>query len=261
MLILISSFSSILITQSYSLPLNGVLLVPQVMDNVPKIDGLWTTPLEWADASETQLKNELNQTAYLRLKHNSTFVFVLIDFVTDHTQSSYDLACVAFDSLDDGGDIPQRDDYLIGMVGVASGFDSYQGTGINGTPQASWMRKGFVGFYAEKGFSGQNNPYDVSSHRIYEFQVNCEVLGEAMQYGFYVFVCDYHSQTLLEWPEGAGGKQLSWNNQDVRNVPPPPTNWGSIENHFIPEFSTPIGIFAATTCVGTIIFSKRKYHI
>ncbi len=45
------------------------------------------TANEWTDASETVLQNEFGWTAYLRIKHNRTQIFILLDFITDQSYS------------------------------------------------------------------------------------------------------------------------------------------------------------------------------
>src|SRR5665647_2158248 len=94
-----------------SMPANGVLQVPYSADE-PTVDGQWSTPSEWNDASEYKLSQGETLTAYFRLQNNDTHFFMLVDFISDQHQSGYDDLWVMFDTLDDGGNVPSQDDYL-----------------------------------------------------------------------------------------------------------------------------------------------------
>lgn len=180
----------------FSLSANGQIHAPY-SSNIPELDGQWSTSTEWLDASETRIENQQNMTAILRIMHNSEYIFVLLDFITDFTRSTYDLAGICFDTLDDGGDTPKTDDYLFGILaGQAPTFVyTYQGTGMDD----GWGLTSLYGVWGRAGFSETNDPYEPGmSHRIYEWQVPCKVLGQASFYGFYAFVCDYHTETLLK---------------------------------------------------------------
>lgn len=79
------------------------------------IDGRWTTPDEWSDASLTVIPvyrdSALNGTGCLYAKHNATDFFFLVDFVSA-TQliPSSDYASITIDSLHNDGNSPQTDD-------------------------------------------------------------------------------------------------------------------------------------------------------
>lgn len=68
----------------------------------PQIDGRWTSKTEWADASETRIVDE-KSTAYLRMKHDGIFLYVLIDFISDQgPEKSGDFALLCFDTEKQG---------------------------------------------------------------------------------------------------------------------------------------------------------------
>ncbi|MDH7563684.1 MAG: hypothetical protein QHH24_02205 [Candidatus Bathyarchaeota archaeon] len=227
---------------AHALVVNGGLQALFSSD-IPTIDGQWTTANEWTDASETRLENTVNMTGYLRVKHNFTCIFILLDFATDYTRSTYDIGGVCFDRLDNGGVLPQSDDYLFGIQAgqTPAQVDVFQGTGTGQYPRDAWARVSLVDVEGKANYSHVNDPYEGSiDHRIYEFQIPCKYLGAAEDYGFYVFACDYHSNSMLEWPLGAGG---NWTRmQPLFNVPPSPQNWGAVTDNFIPEF--PLNTFA-----------------
>lgn len=245
---------------TYSISTNGCIQVP-FSSNIPIIDGQWSTSTEWMDTSETKLENEFNQTAYLRIKHNMTQIFVLIDFVTDHSSSTYDQGGICFDTSNNGGDLPQDDDYLFGILAGQSPkqVDMYKGTASGEKPADAWVRIFLPEVIGRASFSSLNDPYEGSrNHRIYEFCIPCKYLDVASNYGFYAFVCDWHNDTLLEWPKDSGG---IWERGPVGayTIPPSPQNWGDINGDFVPEFPTflvPL-LFMLATLLTTIVYRRR----
>lgn len=209
--------------------------------NIPVIDGRWTTPTEWADATEIKVENgSTGQTLYIRLKYNGTYLYVLLDFVTDYTPSTYDYGGICFDTKDDGGILAAWDDFsFIQLVGQVNFLYIFQGTGTGNTTGESWMIARYQAHPETEGmggFSGINDPYQGKAHRIIEFRIPRDGSRRNwfevdFHYGFYAFVSDYHSETLLEWPIGAGGKNIRLT-QTIggigMDVPPAPERWGDI---------------------------------
>lgn len=224
-----------------SLSANGTINVPY-STNVPTIDGAWTTPTEWQVASENVISNENNWTAYLRIEHNGTYLFVLIDFISDQSNSSSNNAWIYFDTKDDGGTLPQTDDYSFD----STGFRQINGSAappqwVNITPPA--------GAVMAKGFSHLNDPYDnTTDHEIYEFRVPCSFLGGGHIYGFYAVVMDSSTYTILHWPVASAD-------------PSDPNLWGDIYSgtQFVPELSLSsiIPLLLSITFVTTVL-SRRK---
>ncbi|MBS7632967.1 hypothetical protein KEJ15_05020 [Candidatus Bathyarchaeota archaeon] len=245
-----------------ALVVNGELQVLFSLD-IPTIDGQWTTATEWTDASETKLENTVNMTGYLRVKHNSTCIFILLDFATDYSRSTYDLVGVCFDRFDNGGILPQSDDYLFGIQAgqTPSQVDIFQGTGTGEQPRDAWTRVFLFDVEGRANYSHVNDPYEGTlDHRTYEFQIPCKYLGAAEGYGFYAFACDYHSNSMLEWPLNAGG---NWTRmQPLFNVPPSPQNWGTMADNFIPEFSSNIfALLLILAVLAATLVNKKKFRL
>src|SRR3972149_7816099 len=140
-----------------SLPINGVAYVPY-SQNAPKIDGLWTTPTEWTDATIIKVDDiSTGWTIYLGLQYNRTHIFVLLDFVRDKTSSTHDFGGIFFDSKDDGGNLAGQDDFgLVITPGPPDLTSIFQGTGSGNTTGEAWTEI-FVRPYDELykgGFSG-----------------------------------------------------------------------------------------------------------
>lgn len=202
----------------------------------PIIDGKWTTPEEWIDATKTTIEKE-NHKANIWIKHNQKQIFILLDFITDFTSSTFDQAGICLDTRDDGGALPQKDDYLFSLRGAVNVLEAFQGTEVGDKPEEAWTSS-LMPFNTtgSKGYDGNNNPDEQKAHRIYEFQISIQSFPEGTRYGFYVFLCDWHTNySLIEWPKNAGGNWSKPTMPVATQVPPAPQNWGAIKDHFIPE--------------------------
>ncbi len=210
--------------------------------NSPIIDGQWTTSTEWTDSNEQRVINS-GLTAYIRTKHNSSHLFILVDFVSDQTGGSldsiatYDYCGIFFDTLNDGGSFPKSDDYLLSHYYsskyATSGLKAYvaRGTGLD-KEGSDWTEIPIApGFSLVRGTSSLNNPYESKPHRVYEASVPMAVLGDE-SIGFYVFVRDANVGvglvgTILEYPLGAGGKTIR-SDAMADLIAPAPENWGPL---------------------------------
>jgi hypothetical protein len=243
-----------------SIPSNGSINIPY-SDRAPTIDGMWTNSSEWSDAKLIELSEKLgngvNMTANVRLKNNGTYVFVLIDFVTDFVSNTYDQGGVCFDTRNDGGNLPQSDDYLFSLLaGQAPSFlYTFVGTGSGSKPGDAWSLTVIPEPVGQAGF-GKGQYGNDTAHRIYEFQIPCTVWSATSSYGFYVYVFDYYTGAFLEWPVGAGGGWTQIAEGAPQYVPPSPEHWGSIEGAFVPEFhSWPVflGVTIALTSIAVLL--------
>ncbi len=258
-------FISYMNTTTKALSTNGCIEIP-FSARTPTIDGKWTQQNEWSDAKEITLKREeQNHTVYIFIKHNTTHLFVLIDFLTDFTQSSYDKAGICLDTNENGGQLPEPDDYLFSLCGTVYGVplppEIYRGTGHGENLEDAWIPHQIYNCQGKIGFTGENDPYENEKHRIYEFQINLKFFPETNHYGVYIFVCDYHTNySLLEWPENAGGKWEKPSNPDPKQIPPPPDNWGSIKDHFIGE-KFDIACFMLTAGALTFLISRFRRNV
>ena len=203
----------------------------------PNVDGQWTTPTEWSDASEYKISNGAS-TAYLRTKENSNYLFILVDFTTDQTGSTsdsistFDYCGLFFDSSNDGGLYPKTDDFFLSHYYISStyksGLQTYvsQGTGLdkdNGWKQIDIPQ----GFVLERGFSSANDPYlNSKNHRIFEASIPMSYF-EGNATGFYLFVRDANSGALLEFPLNSGGKSAR-SDSTADAIAPAPEKWGTL---------------------------------
>jgi hypothetical protein len=219
-------------------PGNASINVPH-STNAANIDGQWTISSEWTDASEFKLFTG-DSNAYFRSKENSSYLFLLVDFVSDQTGSlsdsiaTFDYCGFFFDVANDGGFYPKSDDYFLSHYYISStyksGLQTYvsQGTGSN-KEDNNWKQiETPQGFILERGFSSTNDPYQSSkNHRIYEAAVPLSFFNYGNLTGFYLFVRDANSGLLLEFPHNAGGESIR--SDSMANViAPKPESWGTL---------------------------------
>jgi len=205
------------------------VIIPQSYEGA-EIDGLWTTKTEWTDSSELEI-NDKDLSAYVRAKHNQAYVYLLIDFVSDHgLEASGDFAVVCFDTQNNAGNAPLPDDYCFYRVTRTGDFIDgiIQGNGVDWTvlQEADTWDPYDEKFDAAISSSHMNDPYDsINTHVIYEFRIPIESYGFNEEMGFYTYVNDAYTKEFIEWPANAGGKQFKF---IVKDVLPVPDKWGDL---------------------------------
>jgi hypothetical protein len=224
--VIVFLLSSIIIIWS-SLPANNVLQVPYSAD-VPTVDGQWSTPSEWNSASEYKFtQGDVAQlVAYFRLENNGTHLFILVDFISDQSQSGYDDLAVMFDTKDDGGNAPSQDDYR--FICKNDSVRVSQGTGQPSQPgQDSWSR---VNTQPESkysvGFSHTNDPYEnQNDHETHELCIPLSFLTTNKNIGFWVEVSNGNSG-YVSWPVHIS--KVPYKAGSLIVSPPLPRDWGDI---------------------------------
>lgn len=205
------------------------LIIPESRESV-EVDGLWTTKTEWTDSSELKISDE-ELSAYVRAKHNQAYVYLLIDFLSDHgLEASGDFAVVCFDTKNNAGNAPLSDDYCFYRVTRTGDFMDgiIQGNGMDWTvlQEAETWDPYDEKFDAAISSSHMNDPYDsVNNHVIYEFRIPIESYGLNEEMEFYVYVNDAYTKEFIEWPIDAGGKDFKL---IVKDVVPAPDKWGDL---------------------------------
>ena len=66
-------------------------------ENEVKIDGKWTTPGEWADASEFSNIRGKREFGYILVKDSNQFLYVMIDYIADETLDEKDRGGIRLD--------------------------------------------------------------------------------------------------------------------------------------------------------------------
>jgi hypothetical protein len=252
-----------------SMPANGVLQVPYSAD-VPTVDGKWSTPSEWNDASEYKLSQGKTLTAYFRLQNNGTHFFMLVDFISDKHQSGYDDLWVMFDTLDNGGNVPSQDDYL--FMCKNNSIRVRQGTGQSGQPgQESWGR-----FNTEPeskysvGFSHINDPYENQhDHETHELSIPLSFLTANKTIGFWAEVSEGETSGYVSWPVHIS--KVPYKEGFLIVSPPLPFDWGDIAidasptttptpTPSVPEFSWLALLLLIASILLVSVATKRFKH-
>ena len=81
------------------------------LTNEITIDGKWTNSEEWNDTIEEVLFfGKGSGEAYLHVKHDSEYLYVLVDFITYKDTKTGDGCLIVLDTKNDGGLSIQSDD-------------------------------------------------------------------------------------------------------------------------------------------------------
>jgi hypothetical protein len=154
------------------------------------IDGKWTSVDEWNDTLEESLIfSEGSGKAYLRVKHDINYLYILVDFVTYNDTKTGDGCIVVLDTKHDGGSSVQQDDLAV-LIRWNSPSEIYPAIQWGGW-YYNWE---FLpsNFEAKSSIESENNPYSNTPHVIFEFKIPKSSLNSSSTtLGFLVFViCD-----------------------------------------------------------------------
>jgi len=208
--LIVSAFIRVPITDAYK----GSLLCPLSKSTVT-VDGKWTNVEEWADAVERKMGFWKGWgECYFRAKHDSSTLYILVDFVSDTSPTVKDSATVAIDADHDGASSPQQDDF---RWNLGYGEDpSKLGSGYEqGEGEKTWLENwGAAPPYlvGAASMNGDNDPYTQRPHRIYEFSIPKEHLNRKA-IGLYVWAADKYSEAdeaQAAWPLSPHDNPSQW---------------------------------------------------
>lgn len=189
-------------------------IVAPRLTNIVVLDGKWTTPGEWTDAWESPMEyngygiRPNNGTAYIRVKHDVSYLYVLIDYVSDTTPRSSPLsgywegATVYFDPERNGGWEPQSNDYCYGLYTYPSG--EYHAKYIVKGGKWDWQHGDTSkGIRDSMAFSSNatNNLYSTRPHAIYELKIPLPGKSEV---DFFLGASDNDEKSYMTWPGKVG---------------------------------------------------------
>lgn len=227
-LFLIAVFSAFfMIPQVNAIEQNGVIMTP-FTESPPTIDGRWTTPTEWNDASETLVTSGSDQ-IYLRVKHDRDFVYVMIDVITEQltTATSKYGTQILFDTNNDGGYTRNTDDLRFPTYAFyENGLDktsptdpaNISGNTIDsGVGSEGWRDVPSPSNYQKRlGFSSTNDPYEPGrDHLIAEYKIPLLFLHKNDRYGFGIYYWSGDTTSTASSPK----KLTVWPPGLDRNVP------------------------------------------
>jgi len=222
----------------------------------PTIDGIWSFG-EWNDAPEYWITGP-GGTSYVRVKHNGSHLFMIIDSPWDTTNASvYDSEnlWVAFDTAHNRGSAPQTDDWLFDNPHSSKQVDmeSWNGTGTGWSDPT--FEPNATDYYAVGctlvpwgggGIGPQPSPHDATAHRIDEIMMPRQFVTTGNEAGLYILVVDdTNASKYVEWPSWAGGDSWGWPPFD--DPCPAPNAWGTL------LLQTKYGMYAPPLTVTPII--------
>lgn len=217
-------------------------------------DGKWSYQTEWKPSSLTRVESE-NSNFVIRYAHDYENLLILISVVSDTTPSRIsDKALVCIDSKNDGGNMPQVDDFCF-MAKVGSNTPiTLQGGGFNAFQGYYKKIENHPDLIAVGGISGEWDRYSKVPHSSYEFKIPLEIIGKSNSYGFFVAVHDPDSGNYFGWPTDAKLEKYPFI--------PIPEKWGQLvsPDKSIPEFDLPFLILLLAIAFVVLIsnlFSKK----
>jgi len=189
--------------------------------NAPKIDGAWTSPDEWLDATEFKVSYAHlggEELCVFRLKHDGSRLFILADLVTSRNpRSMYTEVLVGVDVNGQGGVTPQDDDYLFWMLftsesyGIVETILYSQGNGVAWVKPKYFTKICPVAGSGVGNYSGEENPYSSEAHWLCEMEISLRFLGAREIYGFYISAYNSDSSILFALPKaGSVERPESW---------------------------------------------------
>jgi len=183
---------------------SGDFLYSYVLVKPVTIDGAVGTG-EWADAYKQYLGG--NASTFIFIKHDSDFLYILLDVTNDTTQDNVDIGYLSFDigerliwDLEEQG----FSIYYYAPWGNYTKMHTIENHKICCHPEFNQTKH--PGLAGEGGFG--TSPDGPTNHTIFEFKIPFYMLppltgaaGESV--GLYILVYDYITLKYTDWPPGA----------------------------------------------------------
>lgn len=184
-----------IVPSAFALEQNGIIEMA-FTDEAPVIDGRWTTPNEWKDATVTEMSGGGNQ-VFLLIKHDRDFIYALFDAVSDQNKYGSGVggahtAVLAFDMNNDGGPLDKSAVFInYGVLFDGSGTDVSRQVEFNnfrvGDPNTNKLTSIFEPSSFDYAYSTNptNSAFEPGrEHYIHEFRVPISFLQKQDRYGF-----------------------------------------------------------------------------
>jgi hypothetical protein len=207
---------------------------------IPNIDGKYDTTLvkaidsagrtvmvdEWNDTSRQRMcpyfGNGIiggNAIAEFSMKYDENNLYVLIDFPTNmrpgydpkkQDELNIDSFSIGFDTMCNGGQLPQTDDYIF-MMGIKPdpvapfGFYWYarQGTGNGWTKPLNSSSPIYSGIWTWPGISESNNNFTKLPHMFVEWKFPRRLFTSSETLKVRIFAYDLGTDLMAIWPKEA----------------------------------------------------------
>jgi len=179
---------------------------------------------EWADAYKRDLGG--NASTFISIKHDSNFLYILLDATNDTTQNHNDTGYLFFD-IDNDAIWANESSFRIYYNATTSTYTTEHL--INLTRHCYFNSTLHPGIAGAGGFG--STPDGFILHEIYEYKIPLNMLGmtgaAGQTVGLYVLTKDYASTKATQWPPGAKYPQTEADlttigELELRAVPPVP---------------------------------------
>lgn len=192
------------------------IISSNVSTNTVIVDGKWSSPQEWEDATQITYyyaNNKEIKDFIIHLKHDSRNIYLLLDVVADrYTKDSNGdirMARIVFDSLNDKTEKPHNDDYYFSTFPsvytekpeqAISYLYIYNGNGTGwDNIYDEYERKGNrLGVESAISYDTTYNPYSKFFHTIYEFAIPLKIFGNNSQLGFGAYAVNWGNSQPLQ---------------------------------------------------------------
>lgn len=248
MVLIFGSAMLIIAAMPASFAQENSITLPISEGNVPVIDGVWTSSIEWSQASVTFTNYTDGTQLVIKAKHDWDSLYVLLEMPQDNRIDGHGVVCL--DTLNDGGPYMKTDDYCFTLGSSLRAYRGDERTTVMRDEVAITQE-----VQAARGLTTSHSPYGPEDHVSYEFKIPLEEFGPlATEYGLYI-TFDTQGQTnnftyRYSWPDYKSDSYLD---------APPPRSWGQISlspDADVPEFSVSVlGAMAGIVGVA-IIFSR-----
>ena len=208
------------------------------LGNAVTIDGKWTTAEEWSDTNRISmyLTQGSQGTGYVRFKHDSGFVYVLVDFISDTTSATKQT-----------GGKPPAD-----QLNISIDKDVYDTTTTSDVSvQLSWMNGksapeeiNLPWIQGTVSYDSTNDPDSKTPHATYELAVALATFEKksAMR----ISVWDPSKGVNMHWPKYQG----SWSTDYFGDL--------QFSEVVVPELPFNPGLVLLAAVAATFLFLKRR---
>jgi len=193
------------------------------------LDGRWTSQDEWTDTSEAALTPWGGSgTAYLRVKHDNSSLYVLLDFISDQALAVEDRPLKYGDSALIAFGMDQTVTYSFQTTWIEA--DRFRLTAWNGSKLLETDLKSL----SSSSNDASQDPYSQEPHLIYEFRVPKDIVTNPTSFTANLF--DGNDEVFMFWP--------------ARNNTSTEAQWGllTLVDTPIPEFPSQV--------LSTVLFSS-----
>jgi hypothetical protein len=207
--------------------------------NPVTIDGKWTTPSEWSDTNRVSmyLLQGPQSTAYVRLKHDADYLYILADFISDTTQA---IGQTKGDPPEDGLNMGIDKDVNDTNVKCCDLYVHLYWTNGKSAPEPidpAWLQ-GTISYDA------RNDPDSKSSHAIYELAIPMGTFEKNS--AFRISVWDAAMGVNMQWPQYKG----SWSMEYFGDL--------MFSDVVVPELPSPALFLLLSLVVTYAIVRRRK---